>query len=100
VSHGVSFRAEAFADVAEAFSWYQAQRPGLGDEFEAELGRTLDLLLTMPEAAPAVHRHVRRALVHRFPYALYFTLADEGIEVLAVLHTRRSPAIWHRRAQA
>ena len=24
MSHSVSFRAEAFADVAEAFSWYQA----------------------------------------------------------------------------
>lgn len=58
MSHGVSFRAEAFADVAEAFSWYQAQRSGLGDEF----------------------------------------LADEGIEVLAVLHTRRDPTIWRRRA--
>lgn len=95
---GASFRAEAFVDVAEAFSWYQAQRPGLGDEFEAELGRTLDLLVTMPEAAPAVHRQVRRALIHRFPYALYFTLAAEGIEVLAVLHTRRDPTTWRRRA--
>ena len=38
MSRGVSFRAEAFADVAEAFSWYQSQRPGLGEEFEAELG--------------------------------------------------------------
>jgi plasmid stabilization system protein ParE len=48
--------------------------------------------------APAVHRHVRRALIHRFPYALYFTLAADRIEVVAVLHTRRDPTTWRRRA--
>ena len=40
---------------------------------------------------------VRRALARRFPYAIYFSVEDDVIVVLAVLHTARNPAEWQRR---
>jgi plasmid stabilization system protein ParE len=41
---------------------------------------------------------VRRALLQRFPYAVYFILDDQIIVILAILHQRRDPAVWKRRA--
>jgi plasmid stabilization system protein ParE len=40
---------------------------------------------------PTVAGEVRRALLHTFPYAVYFRASDEMIVVLAVLHLRRNP---------
>jgi len=41
---------EARADLAEAFTWYEQQRPGLGSEFLAEVALVLDSI----ERSPAV----------------------------------------------
>ena len=92
------FRPEASVDFAEAFSWYQGQRAGLEDEFGAELNRTLTFLREVPEAGPFVLGDIRRVLVHRFPFAIYYRLEQDLIEVRAILHTHRDPRTWQRRA--
>ena len=86
-------------DVEDAVRWYEEQRPGLGGEFEAALNSTLALLRQAPEAGPPVHREVRRLLMPRFPYAVYYLLLDDAIEVRGCLHQHRDPATWRGRAQ-
>lgn len=98
MNYRLEFRPEASADIAEAFSWYEAQRPGLGVQFVAELDRTLHLVLTMPGAGRVVYRTLRRALTRRFPFVIYYRLEGDLVEVRGVLHTRRRPGTWRRRA--
>jgi plasmid stabilization system protein ParE len=99
VTRRLVVRPEAVADLAAAFAWYERERPGLGTELHAAIGSTFRLLTRAPEAMPAVHRGARRALLRRFPYAVYYTVEKEAIEVLAVLHTRRNPRRWQRRVR-
>jgi hypothetical protein len=40
---------------------------------------------------------VRRALVRRFPYSVFFTFRDDTTTVIACLHHRRNPRLWRRR---
>ena len=96
----VGFTPLAEDDVAEAYGEYEAARGGLGDEFLSEVGRVLDLIGAYPEAGPEVHRDLRRALVHRFPDSLYYRVVREAelVEVRAVVHQRRHPRSWRRRA--
>ena len=95
----VLYRAEAAADLAQASSWYETQRAGLGDEFRAAVQASITVVERLPGAFPIAQADVRRALVHRFPYALYYRRLDEnGLEILACLHNRRSPRVWRRRA--
>jgi len=94
----VEFRPHAFADVAEAFSWYEGQRAGLGPEFEADLEHAVDLLTRTAAAGPMVHRGVRRVLLRRFPFALYYELAAEKVKIRGVIHTKRHPSTWKRRS--
>lgn len=93
----LAFTPEASADVVEAFSWYQEQRLGLGEEFRADLDATLTLLQQMPETGPMVHRGLRRALLRHFPYAVYYRPGEGLFEVCAVLHQHRRPATWRSR---
>ena len=93
----VRFTPLAAKDIEEAFEWYESQRVGLGSEFEAVVDQMVRLLTEMPELGPELHGDLRRVLLVRFPYALYYRLGDL-IEVRGCLHLRRSPAIPRRRA--
>jgi hypothetical protein len=42
-------------------------------------------------------RALRKALLKRFPYAVYFELRDEECVVWAVAHGRRRPGYWRGR---
>jgi toxin ParE1/3/4 len=70
----VIFRPEAAAETQEAFAWYEAQRKGLGVEFRDELQHTLDTIQANPNQYPVVHRNVRRALMRRFPYGVFYVV--------------------------
>lgn len=51
-----------------------------------------------PLACARVRGEARRKLVRRFPYALIYLAEDEHIEIIAVFHTSRDPAVWQGRA--
>ncbi|GJL63828.1 MAG: hypothetical protein NPIRA04_24820 [Nitrospirales bacterium] len=45
-----------------------------------------------------IERDVRRCLVHRFPYSVYFRLLDtETVRILVVRHHKRHPQVGLRR---
>lgn len=37
---------------------------------------------------------VRRVLVERFPYCIFYVVEPERLVVLAVLHVARDPDLW------
>jgi plasmid stabilization system protein ParE len=90
-------RPEAHADIEEAALWYEDQRPGLGELFTSELFELIDRIAESPLQFPVVGLSVRRGLLQRFPYAVFFLLVEGSAVVLAVLHQRRDPAVWKRR---
>jgi plasmid stabilization system protein ParE len=91
------FRPPVVADLREAYRWYQGQQPGLGEEFLRAVRRAVDKVVSVPLGYAVVHRETRRALVPRFPYGLYFRVANETVVFVACFHLRRRPASWKRR---
>lgn len=88
---------EAKADLTEAFDWYESQRRGLGSEYLAEVASVLEDIERSPEAYAIVQGQTRRALVHRFPYAVFYVVDPELVAVTAVMHGRRDPRRWQER---
>ena len=70
-------------------------RPGL--EFLDELRATYDRIADGPLKYQLIRSGIRRALLRRFPYAVYFAVEEDILVVLAVLHASRDPAEWQRR---
>ena len=93
----VVVRPAAASDLDEAFLWYEGQRSGLGDEFLAAAQAMIDDVARYPLRYPVVRRNTRRALLRRFPYAVYFRTYDEVIVVVACMHGRRNPRRWQVR---
>lgn len=91
------FRPEAEAELLGARAWYEGERVGLGAIFAAAVETTVTAILQNPLAYPRVKGDTRRALVRRFPYAVYFRPIGDEIVVLALMHGRRLPRRWRSR---
>jgi plasmid stabilization system protein ParE len=73
----IRLRPEAEADLLAAFQWYEIHLKGLGDEFLQEVDRSLNLIQEQPQSYPVLHRDIRRALIRRFPYGVFYLVERE-----------------------
>ena len=95
---------EARAELRSAALWYDERRPGLGDEFIAEISAALDRIGDTPESYPAWKGTraggplFRKATVQRFPYLIAFEQHEHYLLVLAVAHAKRRSLYWLTRA--
>ena len=95
----VIVRPEAEREIQDAFDWYEDRSEGLGAEFLRAADACLAGVQRDPLAFPKVHKAVRRVLMRKFPYALFYLIEEESIVVVACFHAKRDPIDWLRRAE-
>ncbi|MEW6741717.1 MAG: type II toxin-antitoxin system RelE/ParE family toxin [Planctomycetota bacterium] len=88
---------EAGQDVADAYAWYENRRTGLGEEFLSCVDACIEEICRTPETHPFVHENYRRALIRRFPYAVFYECAEGTVTVYCVFHAARDPDKWRHR---
>jgi plasmid stabilization system protein ParE len=98
MTYKVIVRPEAALEIQEAFDWYEERSEGLGLEFLRAADACLSGVQRNPNSHQVVHEQVRRALMRKFPYALFYLIKGDIIVVLACFNIKRSPADWQRRA--
>jgi plasmid stabilization system protein ParE len=93
----LSLRPRALAEIEKARKSYKLV--GHGESFLAELERVLEAIQGMPQRFPVVQREIHRALLHRYPFAVFFRIRSSTAQVvvLAVLPQRCDPARWPSR---
>lgn len=84
-------------DVSEAYAWYESRRPGLGEDFLTCVDACIGAICRTPEIHPIVHENYHRALVRRFPYAIFYEHAGNTVTVYCVFHNSRDPQKWRAR---
>lgn len=92
----ITYHALARADVYDAWSWYEAREPGLGDRLVASIDAALDQVAVWPQSgSPAIEVGgeviERRVGTTGFPYLARYRVVDDSILVTAVYHQRRHP---------
>ena len=88
----------ARAELIEAQDWYEGEAAGLGPRFRVEIDTAIERISTNPLQFPVVFKNLRRALLRRFPYMLFFTVDGETLLVIACFHASRDPRQWQQRA--
>ena len=96
MTRAVRFLPEALDDVLETQRWYARRAPGLEKAFAEAIVFAVERIAQDPEAFPCVHGAVRRLVVRRFPYAVYFREVGDELLVLAI-HGRQDPRRWQQR---
>lgn len=91
MSYDVQVRRAAELDIAEGQVWYETQQIGLGAEFRSEVSQVIDRLAETPLIYQIVHRDIRRGIVRRFPYLVWYRVAPETVMVFACTYAGRDP---------
>lgn len=89
---------EAHLDLAEAAGHLGSISPRLAARFTAELERVFTNVAEYPEMYPLVHKNFRRALLCKFPYSVFYIVAESFILIVGVVHQARDESAWKRRA--
>lgn len=97
MNDNVIIEPETELDLEEAYLWYEENRQGLGAEFLSAIDNSLSLIQANPLAYPLVYQQVRRILVRKFSYGIFYLIKDESILVIACFDTRLNPQPWQRR---
>lgn len=84
-------------DIADAYAWYENHRPGLGEEFLSCVDACIQGIRRAPEMHALVHQNYRRALVRRFPYAIFYEHTAGTATIYCVFHASRDPRQWRQR---
>lgn len=93
----ITLKPEAEADLEEAAAWYRRRRSGLDVEFIEAVDKVMALIGQRPRLHAKVHGEFRRALVAKFPYAIYYLARNGEVTVYCIVHQRRSPSVWRTR---
>jgi toxin ParE1/3/4 len=94
ITRKILVRRRAELDIVEAFIWYQEQLDGLGFEFLQLLDETVQLVDRFPASNPIIFQNIRRALLRRFPYAVFYLLEEDTLIILACLHQKQQRENW------
>jgi plasmid stabilization system protein ParE len=87
-------------EVSDAAKWYDQQRPGYGQEFMTAFRRACQTIRENPLGGAILETqddpHIRRVILHKFPYAVIYDCQDAPAEVriVAVSHMSRQPNYW------
>jgi plasmid stabilization system protein ParE len=84
-------------DYFQALEWYEERKPGLGQEFDAELFALFERIKQNPEFFQKESELVRKARMPRFKYRIYFRVEGDEIGVLAIWHPSRNPDTLRQR---
>jgi len=93
----VIFLKNASLEFRDAVKYYNTERQGLGFEFANEVKASLTRIKQYPEIWIEIDTGIRKCIVKRFPYAILYTVDDDLVIIVAVMHMKRMPSYWKER---
>ena len=91
------FHPEAETELNEAIEYYEAIEPALGYDFALEIYYSIQRAVSFPKAWPIIEGDIRRSMVNRFPYGVLYSIIDNTIHIIAIMHLHRHPEYWKKR---
>jgi plasmid stabilization system protein ParE len=93
----LTYHPDAEAELVEAARFYEGRVPGLGARFLREFDAAIASIQEAPERWRTVEEDIRRYLMHRFPYGIYYRVRGDELRILVVKHHSRHPDYWRYR---
>lgn len=75
--------------IFEVNFYYAEISKDLGERFNRELIKTIDYLKENPEYFQNIYRGIRIVLTNNFPYSVHFTIKNDTVFVLKILHQKQ-----------
>ena len=86
---------EAEVDFDKSYEFYYEDSPKVADTFFKRINISFENIKQNPKSFPVAHKDVRKYVVKKFPFVIYYRIADTVIQIIAIFHTSRNPEIWN-----
>ena len=97
MSKRVSFHELAEIELNDAAIYFENEKEGLGFRFLAAMQTAVTHIQEHPQASPIIIEDIRRKVLRRFPYSIFYSIKPDRIRILAVAGQRRRPLYWYGR---
>jgi toxin ParE1/3/4 len=91
------FHPEALNEYSEAVRYYTEQRVEVAQAFINMIEDTVYRIREFPNRYAPVDDDVRRCMTRKFPYGILYTIEQDYILILAVMHCSQEPGCWKNR---
>jgi len=82
---------ECAEEIADAYKIYELVSQDLGMKFLEAVERNLEMLISNPEIGAVSHRGIRKIVLTRFPYVLYYIERPLTTQLIGFMHAKRNP---------
>ena len=93
----VSLSPDSRRDLRKAYDWYEDQSGGLGTRFLHMFFEAVDPAVERPNSFPRVEGDIRRVIVPKFPFGVFFRDVGDEIRVIGVIDLRTDDRKWRER---
>mgnify|MGYP001549403676 FL=1 len=93
MSYKAIFSSSALKEVKDSYNWYEQRSNGLGDRFFQYVNKSIELIISNPEAFPIKKNKFRETPIDKFPYLIIYEMRKKNsiAYILHVFHTKRNP---------
>jgi toxin ParE1/3/4 len=95
--YSIELSDEAEVDFDKSYEYYYEDNPKVADTFFKRINLGFENVKKNPNSFPIAHKDVRKYVVKKFPFVIYYRIVDTVIQVIAIFHTSRNPEIWNER---
>lgn len=93
----VVVKPHAWFDLVEAMIWYDSRAENLGREFFKDFEVAINRIKLNPNAFTEIIPGVKRILIKKFPYKVFYTISDNKIFIIGVSHSKRSSSFIRKK---
>lgn len=88
---------DAEIDLDNSFEFYKQDNPNVANTFFKEVDLSFKKIKENPESFPIIGLSIRKYVLKKFPFIVYYKIDKYTIQIIAIFHTSRNPEIWRRR---
>jgi toxin ParE1/3/4 len=89
---------EARREASTATTWYRTRSLDAARDFVRAVRTGIHSIRERPAAwARWKSSDVRRKLLRRFPYSIFYTIESDAVVIVAIAHHKRRPGYWKQR---
>ena len=91
------FHPAALDEYREAALWYAEREQKTALRFVASVEDAIARIVESPRRWRVIDEDVRRCLTRVFPFGILYTIEDDFLLIVAVMHFSREPGYWKSR---
>ena len=91
MKYSLLFHPDLQDDILYIYHWYQKKDFGLGPVFLTLFYASVQKIQARPLAYMKINEEYRRCLMNRFPYAIYYYIENEEINITGLFHCAQDP---------